>query len=175
MQGQGQGVTCGRCRCRRTLKRWTKAGNLERAKGLTREEIFATFSGRLEPIAVLNKRNRQLLDVKSKDVFCSEAYFIDHVVNHHPEISPKEYLALQKNLDAADEIVADANNATIGFIKAVGDRKRILFVRKDEGSIIFYRTMYFRKGRLSLRYKKISLAQRHKAFTDRERAPLDTI
>ena len=126
---------------------------------MAREAIFAAFSGRLMPIAVLNKRNRQLLGAKSKNVFCSEAYFIDHAVNHHPEILPKEYLELQGNLDAPDEIVEDAKGNSIGFIKEAGDGRRILFVRKDGESLIVYRTQYSSRRKLSARYKKISLAE----------------
>ena len=126
---------------------------------MDRNEILAAFSDRLEPIAVLNKRNRQLLGVKSRNVLSSEAYFIDHAVNHHPEMSPTEYLVLQVNLDAPDEIVEDAKSETTGFVKYIGNKKRILFIKKDSESLVFYRTLYLQRGRLSPRYKKISLAE----------------
>ena len=144
-----------------TLRFGVRVGR--RAKGMTRDEIFAAFSRSREPVAFLNKQTRQLLGAKTRSVLSSEAYFIDHAVNHHSEMQPKEFLKMQEVLESPDEIVKDTkgdiNGVTFGFIKNDGDKKLVVFLRKDGDTFIFYRTMYLQTGRLSSRYQKISLAK----------------
>lgn len=152
-----------RDRSKKIIGKWIRKDNIERAKGMTRDEIFAAFSRSREPVAFLNKQTRQLLGAKTRSVLSSEAYFVDHAVNHHPEMQPKEFLKMQEVLESPDEIVRDTKGDikgdTFGFIKNNGDKKLVVFLRKDGDTFVFYRTMYLQTGRLSSRYQKISLAK----------------
>ena len=79
-----------------------------------------------EPIAFMPEDYLQFLDQSITDnrVYCGLGYFLDHAVNHHPEVDAQKYENIQDIIDTADDVRLDnknkSRNPSILFIKNVG-------------------------------------------------------
>ena len=80
------------------LKEWLSSENLEYAKGKTREEIFNLFDNTPLPIAMLPLYYLQFFNDTTDDnkIYSGKAYYLDHAVNHHPDVNIDVYLNLQE-------------------------------------------------------------------------------
>ena len=85
---------------------WLSDENLEKAKGKTRLEIYSDFGNVLKPIAYIPIDYIPLLDAEIEDnrVYSGMGYFIDHAVNHHPDIAKEKYKSIQVVLQFPDEV-----------------------------------------------------------------------
>ena len=86
---------------------WLSDENLEKARGKTRWEIFNEFDSVTPyPIAYIPEKYMVVFDegIKDNRVYSSQAYFVDHAVNNHPDIIKGKYLLIQEVLDDPDEI-----------------------------------------------------------------------
>jgi len=109
----------------RCISEWISPDNIKKAKGKTREEIFSLFGNKLESIAYLPYPYLSCLDAEITDnkIYCGKGYFIDHVVNHHPEVDPVEYCNIQHIIDCPDDVKLD---------KRFESRKALVFIKKTE-------------------------------------------
>ena len=130
---------------------WLSDENLEKAKGKTRQEIYSDFGNVLMPIAYIPIDYVSLLDAEIEDnrVYSGMGYFIDHAVNHHPNIAKEKYNNIQIVLRFPDEIksVKDNGNDSIVFVKQI-DRYNavVLEVTKDnEDRIMLHKSFYDQK------------------------------
>jgi hypothetical protein len=59
------------------------------ARGKTRDELFAKFDNTRLPIASVPPEYLSAFNgmVEDNRVYCGKAYFLDHAVNHHPQIA----------------------------------------------------------------------------------------
>ncbi|MDR1323264.1 MAG: hypothetical protein LBK68_02385 [Candidatus Margulisbacteria bacterium] len=91
------------------IKEWLSENNLAKARGKTRQEIFLIFGSKLEPIAYIKPKYMKRLDKNLTDnkVYSGKGYFIDHAINHHPELPISEYYKIQDILDDPDRIKLD--------------------------------------------------------------------
>jgi hypothetical protein len=105
------------------ISNWLSPENLSEAKGKTRGEIFTQFGNEYEPIANINPEYLKYLgdDISDPIVYSGKGYFIDHAVNHHPEIDPIEYTKIPEILSKPDDIKLDDRNP---------DRISLVFVKK---------------------------------------------
>jgi hypothetical protein len=134
------------------IGKWLSTGNLQKAKGKTREEIFKEFGNRLEPIVYINPEYLQYLGENLKDnkVYSGKGYFIDHAVNHHPEITPEEYGRIQDILNHPDEVKLDSRSkgkTSLIFIKKYDNYfAEVISVDRDSNNkIIFHKTYYYKE------------------------------
>ena len=130
------------------IMNWLSDENLERAKGKTRQEIFLEFNcENPQPIACIPGKYVVLFDEKILDnrVYSSQAYFIDHAVNNHPNINKEKYLLIQDVLDDPDEIKEiRREKVSLAFIKQL-DRYNAVVVQLEktlEGRIIWHRSFF---------------------------------
>jgi len=137
------------CSYSERISQWVSRDNIEMAKGKTREEIFALFGNELEPIAYLPQLYLPCLATEIVDnlIYCGKGYFLDHAVNHHPEVDRAEYTNIQNIINYPDDVKLD--NRFEG-------RKNLVFIKKTEkyslviigigktetGKLIFYKSFF---------------------------------
>jgi hypothetical protein len=134
------------------ISKWLSKANLQKAKGKTREEIFKEFGNELEPIAYINPEYLQHLGENLKDnrVYSGKGYFIDHAVNHHPEITPEEYGRIQDILNSPDEVKLDSRSkgkTSLIFIRKYDNyfAEVVNVDRELSNKIIFHKTYYYKE------------------------------
>ena len=120
------------------IMNWLSDENLERAKGKARQEIFFEFDcENPQPIACIPGEYVVLFDEEILDnrVYSSQAYFIDHAVNNHPNINKGKCLLIQDVLDDPDEIKEiRREKVSLAFIKQL-DRYNAVVVRLLEKTL----------------------------------------
>jgi phosphoribosylformylglycinamidine (FGAM) synthase-like enzyme/phosphoribosylformylglycinamidine (FGAM) synthase-like amidotransferase family enzyme len=131
------------------ISKWVTQDNIRKAKGKTREEIYNLFGNQLEPIAYLPNPYLPYLDAGIVDnrIYCGKGYFIDHAVNHHPEVNPDEYLNIQQIINFPDDVKMD---------ERFKNRKALIFIKKTKkygvmiigigkikkGKLVFYKSFF---------------------------------
>ena len=132
---------------RARIQDWTSAEKIALAKGKRREEIAQLFSTKPEPIGFIPREflsrifNMQLADNR---VYTSEAYFLDHVVNHHPEdISAADYLELQDMFQNPEEVILDKRDGKDGaiFVKRMGRTYQAVVIAEPDGRMYLYKSL----------------------------------
>lgn len=137
---------------------WLSEGNLERAEGKTREEIFDEFGNELEPIAYIPKQYISLVsaDLKDQRIYCGKGYFIDHALRNHAkdgkqlnveDVDVSKYLNIQSVLDNPDsvkETYVDGKR-TVVFIKKIGRYFAELTQVEEDGKIVLHKSMFNQK------------------------------
>jgi hypothetical protein len=125
---------------------WLSEENIQWATGKTRDEIQEKFGNNAMPIAYIPVKYLKLLgdDVIDNRVYSGMSYFIDHAVNHHPNISKEKYQYIQKVLSEPDEVkgIKDNGNNSVVFIKKIDRFNAVIIeVEKDKyGKIIWHKT-----------------------------------
>jgi len=133
---------------------------LETAKKGTREEIFNKYGNDLKPIAYIPKEYLQYFKgtATNNRIYTGLGYFIDHAINHHPEIYTSRYNDIQEIILNNDEVIIDnrINDATgenrdnLIFVKKY-DKNVVLIVSLEtnkEGQILFHKTLHHGKKNL---------------------------
>lgn len=149
-----------RTRMRETVREWISEENLSWARGKTRSEIFARFGNDLKAISHVDPFYLKFLKpgLKNPRVYSGKGYFIDHAVNHHPELSPDEYDSMQDIIDNPDEVrVDDRDNSrrSVVFVKDVGKFGAVVvgLNLSDSDMIVFHKTFF--KKKKSAPYQKL--------------------
>ncbi len=85
-----------------------------------RSAVYAALPTRHQPIATLPERLAGAFRERPGDltVYIGEAYFVDHCLNHHPEVPDDVYRRLQEILDAPDEAILDRRGGKDGLVLA---------------------------------------------------------
>ncbi|MBO4601623.1 MAG: hypothetical protein J5651_00490 [Salinivirgaceae bacterium] len=91
---------------KKRVANWLSEETLSQARGKSKDEIYKIFDNTPLPIAYIPKRFADLIDSELTDlyVYSGKAYFVDHAVNHHGNISSDKYLLIQDILNEPDEI-----------------------------------------------------------------------
>lgn len=93
---------------------WATEENFKNATGLTRNEIFEKYGTTPEVIGAIPNEYMMLFpQAKNNNVYCSKGYFIDHMVNHHPEVSLEDYNEIYSVLKNPKQVFADIKNKSI--------------------------------------------------------------
>ena len=92
---------------RARIKEWLSQDNLNLASGKSREEIFALFNNDPVVIAYVPARFVWVFDddVADNRIYCGQSYFINHAINHHPNIDSTVYENVFSVLQDPDEII----------------------------------------------------------------------
>ncbi len=114
----------------------------------TREVIYATSTRRNRVIGELPADLLAAFVEPPADgrVWVGEAYFIDHCLNHHPDVEDAIYRRLQEFLDSPEEVIQDRREARDGLIltKTIAGQGYALVLRHYGGTRgqIVYKTLY---------------------------------
>ena len=74
------------------IKEWITKDDLKAYKGLNLSEIRKILGNEKLPIAEVPIEAANFFGIEDTTVYSSGAYFIDHVVNHHDELSLDDYI-----------------------------------------------------------------------------------
>ncbi|KAA3197699.1 hypothetical protein V3C20_13275 [Akkermansia sp. RCC_12PD] len=148
------------------LKEWVSPESMEMARGKSREEIFRLFGNELEPIAVIPDKYVRMFgsDVMDNRVYSGKGYFIDHAVNHHPEVFPHEYADIHRILSAPDEVALDdrtEGRSKFIFIKRL-KRTGVVVIElgeNDSGKLFLHKTFFNRKGKVYPNLKRLEIKE----------------
>ncbi len=130
------------------LCRWLLPEILDWARGKTRSEIMAELSNGLEAIACIEPQYLPFLgsDLRDSRVYSSMSYFIDHVVNHHPEVPIADYGRLQAILDSPDNVLLDERkrNRSLIFVKQYEKIGTVVVSvdRAKSGAIVLHKSLF---------------------------------
>ncbi|GHT49905.1 hypothetical protein FACS1894102_5040 [Spirochaetia bacterium] len=134
------------------LTEWLSPDNLQKAKGMDREDIFKEFGNELEPIAAIPPEYLKYLDPEIKDtrVYSGKGYFIDHAVNSHPEVKPEEYVKIQKIIDNPDDVKYDdrkSERISLIFIKKYNEYFQVIVSTGGNGQIrlVIHKTYHYKR------------------------------
>ncbi|GMO49320.1 MAG: hypothetical protein Ta2G_06140 [Termitinemataceae bacterium] len=131
---------------------------IPQAKGKTREQIFLEYDNSLKAIAYIPNQYLNYFKGKTEDnhLYSGMAYFLDHAVNHHPEISKEEYEHIQDILENPLEIIIDRRRDkrtkktrdNLLFTKSYKSNM-ILAVSLEEknGKIVYHKSLYKTKNK----------------------------
>lgn len=83
-----------------------------------RSAVYARLPTRHQPIAALPERLANAFRERPGDltVYIGEAYFVDHCLNHHPEVPDSVYRRLQEMLDDPEEVILDWRGGKDGLV-----------------------------------------------------------
>lgn len=148
------------------LKEWISPKNIEMARGKSREEIFKLFGNELQPIAVIPNKYARLFasDVMDNRVYSGKGYFLDHALNHHPEVLPHEYTDMHEILSAPDEVALDDRSEGRGKLIFIKRLKRTGVVvievgENDTGKLLLHKTFFNRKGKVYPNLKRLNFKE----------------
>ena len=144
------------------LKAW--ASLYDQTKGMTREQIFDTFPNTPKPIAMLpDNVLEHFPGVTNRSLYCGKAYFIDHMVNHHPEVDPKEYENIQDLINNSQKRFYDEKqNSLVLAIEPAPKLKEMLVIKRDQDTnkLILYKTRFYKKeNKYPKKFKTINPGQ----------------
>ncbi len=133
---------------------WLSEDNLSLANGKSLAEIVGLFGNRPQVIGYIPKRFLFLMfeeHIPDNRIYCGKGYFIDHAVNHHPNIKPEMYGNILHVLQDPDEIVETEsdNHKSFAFIKKI-DRYNAVIVQlehTDGGKIVWHKSFINQKAK----------------------------
>jgi len=135
--------------CSKRILDWLSPENLSEAKGKTREDIFSQFGNKYEPIANIDPEYLKYLgdDISDPVVYSGKGYFINHAVNHHPEVDPSEYIKIPDILSTPDDVKLDDRNperTSLVFVKKFENYGRVIVSvdTNDMGKIVIHKTFF---------------------------------
>lgn len=148
------------------LKEWVSPENIESARGKSRNEIFRLFGNELEPIAVIPDKYVRMFgsDVMDNRVYSGKGYFIDHAVNHHPEVALEDYQKLQDILIHADEVALDdrdSGKTKLVFIKRY-DKHGVVVVElgeAEDGKLFFHKTFFNKRSKPYPKLQRLNIEE----------------
>ncbi len=112
----------------------------------TREECYARLPKRHEVIALFPEAymNAFKQRPRSTNIYAGEAYFIDHCLNHHPDVKDDIYRQIETILASPDEVIQDRRKGRDGilFVKQIDGMHYVLALRRYPSGDVLYKTLY---------------------------------
>ena len=113
--------------------------------GVTKAEIYHALPKRHHPIAELPTVLAPAFKTRPTDltIFVGEAYFVDHCLNHHPDVPDAIYRRLDKILAAPEEVILDRREGRDAIIlsKTIDSRLYLLVLRHYPPQLV-YKTLF---------------------------------
>ena len=135
------------------ITEWLDTENLKKATGKSRDEIYELFGNTPEPIAKISEEYIKYLDpdIQDSTVYCGKGYFIDHAVNHHPEVTPSEYQKIPEILAYPDDVKLDTKNKerhSLVFIKKYDNNKIVIVSTYEDNDkkLVFHKSFFYSKN-----------------------------
>lgn len=130
------------------INEWLAQENLDWAEGRSLNEIIAKFGNELEPIARIPEIVKQYLGGVNGDyIYSGKGYFIDHAVNHHPELNLEDYANIQTIVSDYDDIkdLSSGGVKKIAFIKKLDKGFAVVAeVSEQNGKVLLHKTFFYR-------------------------------
>lgn len=144
------------------LQSWSSLYN--QTQNMTREQIFDKFPNIPKPIAMLpNDIIEHFPGVTNRSLYCGKAYFIDHMVHHHPEVNPAVYQDIQECINKAQKRFYDTKqNSLVLAIEPAPKLKELLVIKRDPETnrLVLYKSRYYKKeNNYPGKFKQISPGQ----------------
>lgn len=144
----------------KNLKAFSNEKYYEIAANLSHDEIIDKFGDAPVPIAYIPASNPLFKgiwnDVKNNIVYTGLGSFIDHWVNHHPEMESEDFQLIQKVLETPDALYLDKAKNAIIFDKQINGTHDVVVLKKAADKLIYERSNYMPK-KLPKRWSSISL------------------
>lgn len=129
------------------------------AANLSHDEIIQKYGDSPVPIGEINKDDPVFKvlwkDAKSNLVFTGLGSFIDHWVNHHPEMEAEDFLKIQDVLNDPDKRYFDKVKNAVIFLKKYGNNYDVVIMKKAVDKLIYERSNYL-PNKLPKRWNDIS-------------------
>ncbi|MDR3188605.1 MAG: hypothetical protein LBT94_05415 [Prevotellaceae bacterium] len=127
---------------------WLSPENLAKAKGKTKVEIIAMFGNDPQPISYIPFKFLPYVgnDISDNRVYSGMGYFIDHAVNHHPNIPAEKYANIQIFLNNPDDIkeTTKEGKRSVVFIKETDRYNAVLVhVKANKAGKVIFHTSFF--------------------------------
>ena len=140
---------------------WSSEETFEEAEGLSKQEIFEKYGTEKLPIATIPNNFLQLFEngkIKIQDnyVYSSKGFFIDHMVNHHPELDTQDYLAMQDIINNPENVYRDNETGNIVFSQIKNNKNDVVVLGTDNDKLILYRSCFLRR-KMPHKYEEIDL------------------
>lgn len=130
---------------KKNINSWATQQNYDEAKKMSKKEIFEKFGKENKPIAEFDKKFLSFFE-KTKDtkIYCSKGYFIDHMVNHHPDIPVSEYEKIPNTIKNYDKVKVDdtKGRATLIFMKKEKKWNVTVIAQEKSGKVIIHKTFF---------------------------------
>mgnify|MGYP006916140692 FL=1 len=141
------------------LKSFCNEQYYNEAASFSHDEIIKKYGDTSVPIAIIPGTNPIFKgiwsDAKNNIVYTGLGSFIDHWVNHHPEMDAEDLLNIQEVLKAPDNLFyEEAKNAVI-FDKRIDGVHDVVILKKASDKLIYERSNYMPK-KLPKRWIEIS-------------------
>lgn len=135
--------------CHNNLKSFCDEQYYNEAARLTHNEIIEKYGDTPVPIAIIPGSNPVFKgiwhDAKTNVVYTGLGSFIDHWVNHHPEMEASDLLHIQEVLNSPDYLYYEnAKNAVI-FDKQIEGTHDVVILKKAKDKLIYERSNYMPK------------------------------
>ena len=132
------------------VREWVTPEILHSLQGMSHADISAKFGDELKPIAYIRKEYLPFLadGITDNRVYSGKAYFLDHAVNHHKEVSAPEYYNIQKIIDTADDVKLDntkpGRKPSLLFIKNTGPVGCVVvsFEVRGNGKVVLHKSFF---------------------------------
>lgn len=115
------------------------------APGVTKSEIYHALLKRHYPIAELPAALVPAFKTSPSNltIYVGEAYFVDHCLNHHPDVPDAVYRRLDEILAAPEEVILDRREGRDAIIlsKTIDSRLYLLVLRHYPPQIV-YKTLF---------------------------------
>lgn len=117
----------------------------QKLQGASKKEIYKALPRGHQKIANFPRMYRHGFDAIPDDlnIYVGEAYFVDHCLNHHPDVKDDIYRKIQEILDHPNEVIRDGEDVLL-FVKRISKSKYVLVLRyyDDNPGQIVYKTLY---------------------------------
>ena len=115
------------------------------APGVTKAEIYRSLPTRHRPIGELPVALAAAFKTPPTDltIFVGEAYFIDHCLNHHPDVPDTIYRRFDDILETYEEVILDRREGRDAIIltKKLDGRPYLLVLRHYPPQLV-YKTLF---------------------------------
>ncbi len=115
------------------------------APGVTKAEIYRSLPTRHRPIGELPAALATAFKTAPTDltIFVGEAYFVDHCLNHHPDVPDTIYRRLDDILATYEEVILDRREGRDAIIltKKLDGRLYLLVLRHYPPQVV-YKTLF---------------------------------
>lgn len=113
----------------------------------TREECYATFPARNVVLFTLPEALVSAFETppQTRKIVAGEAYFIDHCLNHHPEVPDAIYRRIEEILAKPEEVIQDRRNGGDALVltKTFEGKRYVLVIRHHpDKRLLLYKTLF---------------------------------
>ena len=128
------------------IREWLSEENRERFKDKELDEITADIGKEMLPIGEVPVEIQEYFGVNESYVYSSEAYFINHAINNHRELTNDEYFSILSVLENPDYAIRQTRNGVQNaiLVKQIDGKWYEAIVGKDKetGKMIIYLTYF---------------------------------